>query len=84
MLIIRRRRGESIVIGDGIEIEILETAPGHVKIGIVAPKQVPVVRKEIQIAAEANRAAAEPVSSDALDNFVRTLNFPQRNPQAHR
>ena len=40
MLIVRRRRGESITIGDEIEIEILDISPTQVKVGIRAPKDV--------------------------------------------
>lgn len=58
MLIIRRRRGESIVIGEDIEIEILETSPTQVKLGISAPKEVIVLRSEIRVTRDVNRAAS--------------------------
>ncbi|MFN0100773.1 MAG: carbon storage regulator [Bryobacteraceae bacterium] len=58
MLIIRRRRGESIVIGEDIEIEILETSPTQVKLGISAPKEVTVLRSEIRVTRDVNRAAS--------------------------
>jgi carbon storage regulator len=63
VLIIRRRRGESIVIGENIEIEILETSPTQVKLGISAPKDVTVLRSEIRVTRDVNRAA----SSQAAD-----------------
>ena len=63
MLIIRRRRGESIVIGENIVIEILETSPTQVKLGIAAPKDVTVLRSEICVTRDVNRAA----SSQTLD-----------------
>jgi carbon storage regulator len=58
VLIIRRRRGESIVIGEEIEIEILETSPTQVKLGISAPKDVTVLRSEIRVTRDVNRAAS--------------------------
>jgi carbon storage regulator len=58
MLVIRRRAGESLLISDNIEIEILELGPTHVKLGIRAPRQIAVWRKEVQVTAEQNRAAA--------------------------
>lgn len=63
MLVLSRRRNESIILSDNIEIRILDITRHHVKIGIQAPRSVPVYRKEIydQIA-RANEAAA--VSSD--------------------
>ncbi|MGN0436012.1 MAG: carbon storage regulator CsrA [Wujia sp.] len=47
MLALSRKQGESIVIGNDIEITILEVKGDQVKVGIAAPKSVPVYRKEI-------------------------------------
>ena len=61
MLVITRRRGESIMIGDGIEIRILRAGREGVRIGVVAPSSLPVHRQEIyQQICDANRAAAAP------------------------
>lgn len=70
MLIIRRRRGESITVGDDVEIEILETSPTQVKLGIRAPKSVSVLRKEIIVTREQNRVAS---GSPAVDEKLNTL-----------
>jgi carbon storage regulator len=59
MLVISRRAGESLFIGDEIEIELLEISPSQVKLGIRAPRQVRVLRKEIRVTAEQNRAASQ-------------------------
>ena len=66
MLIIRRRRGESIVIGEDIEIEILETSPTQVKLGISAPKEVTVLRSEIRVTRDVNRAASTQTPDPAI------------------
>ena len=58
MLIIRRRAGESFRIGDDIEIEILETTGAQVKIGIRAPREVPVLRTEVYLTSLQNQNAA--------------------------
>jgi carbon storage regulator len=47
VLALTRKKGESIIIGDGIEVVVLSVAGEQVKLGIVAPKAVPVHRKEI-------------------------------------
>ncbi|NHM29964.1 carbon storage regulator CsrA [Neobacillus terrae] len=47
MLVLTRKNGESIKIGDDIEITIISTKNDQVKIGIKAPKKVEVYRKEI-------------------------------------
>ena len=61
MLILRRRAGESLLIGDDVEIEVLETGAWGVKVGIRAPKAVSILRKELQMTRTANCAAAQEV-----------------------
>lgn len=59
MLIIARRKGQRIKIGENIEVVVTEISRGEVRLGIIAPKQIPVMREEIQRAVvDANRAAA--------------------------
>jgi carbon storage regulator len=60
VLIITRRAGERIMVGDDIVIEIMEIVGNSVRVGIRAPRAVPVYREEIYTAVrEENRAAAE-------------------------
>ena len=60
MLIITRRAGERIMIGDEIAIEVMEIVGNSVRIGISAPRSVPVYREEIYTAVrDENRAAAD-------------------------
>jgi len=73
MLILRRRMGESVLLGDDIEIEVLEVAHGRVKLGIKAPPEVSVLRKEIQEAAAHNLAAARAVANGCLRRLMDTL-----------
>jgi len=47
MLIITRKIGESVMIGDDIEVTISKTVDGNIKLGINAPKEVTILRKEI-------------------------------------
>lgn len=60
MLVVKRKKGESILIGDNIEINIVSVDSGSVKISINAPKNITVLRKELykQVEAE-NRKAIE-------------------------
>ncbi len=57
MLVLSRKTGESILLGDNIEVKILESKDGRVKIGIEAPRDVSVVRKEVLGTIEANKEA---------------------------
>ncbi len=64
MLIITRRPGERIMLGDDVSIEIMEIVGSSVRVGVHAPKSVPIYREEIWSAVkEENKAAAtaEPV-----------------------
>lgn len=49
MLALTRKKGESLVINNNIEITILEIRGDQIKLGISAPKEVPVYRKEVFI-----------------------------------
>jgi carbon storage regulator len=49
MLVLTRKASQTIVIGDDIEITLLAVGAGHVRIGIEAPRDVPVYRKEIYV-----------------------------------
>ena len=60
MLILTRKKNESIVIGGNIEIQVISIEEGKVKIGINAPKEVEILRSEIiEKVEESNREAAE-------------------------
>lgn len=73
MLLVRRRAGESIRIGEDIEIQITEVTPTRVTLGIVAPREIPVVRSEVRLTREQNRAAAEAPDVDSLTLLARAL-----------
>ncbi len=67
MLILQRKEGESLLIGDEIEISILSVEAGRVRLAIEAPKSISILRSELKKAAEVNREAAdEEVSPLAL------------------
>jgi carbon storage regulator len=73
MLVIRRRAGESFLIGDDVEIEILEVGADHVKLGIAAPKEVSILRKEVHITRQQNEAAARALSPEQLAGLAGKL-----------
>ena len=63
MLVVRRREGESVLIGDDVEVVVLEAGANRVKLGIMAPREVLVFRKELELTREQNRVSA---NTDAL------------------
>lgn len=72
MLALTRKKNEAIVINNNIEITILEVKGEQVKIGISAPKEVPVYRKEVYLQIqESNKAAMTEGSLEALANLFK-------------
>ncbi len=83
MLILTRRAGESIVIGDDIVITIVEAGRDHVRVGIDAPRDITVHRQEVyaEIAREneAARAAETGVKVTATPVSAASLRRPKRS-----
>jgi carbon storage regulator len=73
VLIIRRREGQSIVIGPDVEIQVIAVGPTQVKLGIVAPDAVTVLRKEVSATRQQNLDAAHSVASDRLAALFQRL-----------
>lgn len=70
MLALSRKKDEAIVINNDIEVTIIEIKGDQVKIGISAPKSVPVYRKEVYVQIqEANKASADMEAFNALKNL---------------
>lgn len=69
MLVITRKQGESLLIGDDIEITILKVGDGSIKIGIEAPKDKVILRKEVyeNVKKENNDAIAN------IDDILKLL-----------
>lgn len=73
MLALSRKINESIMIGNSVEVTVLEIKGEQVKIGISAPKAVPVYRKEIYLQIqEANKGAvADEVNIDLINELLK-------------
>lgn len=68
MLILTRRPGERVVIGDDVTVMVMEVTGQTVRLGIAAPKELPIYREEIWLAIHAEQA----VASDALPSDVQS------------
>lgn len=77
MLMMSRRQGEVILIGDDIEIVIAHIGRSRVKVGIQAPRTTQVVAREIKLVGEENRAAAAAAGAESAE---KVLKFLQRAP----
>ncbi len=71
MLALSRKKNEALVINNNIEIVVLEVKGEQVKLGISAPKEVPVYRKEVYVQIqEANTMATNADGMEALKNLL--------------
>ena len=71
MLALTRKKGESLVINNNIEITVLDVRGDQIKIGISAPKDVPVYRKEVYIQIQKeNEEAAHVDGVEMLKNLM--------------
>jgi len=73
VLMIRRRCGESILLGDNIEVHVLEVIGNRVKLGISAPRDVLVLRNELRQTEEFNREASQSVPPVHLVSLATVL-----------
>ncbi|MCU0256697.1 MAG: carbon storage regulator CsrA [Vicinamibacterales bacterium] len=82
MLVFTRKRNETIMIGDGIEVRVLRIGKDGVRLGITAPASVPVHRREVydQIREENQRAARAP--APAAGTLGARVKLPAAAPAA--
>lgn len=66
MLILRRKKNESLLIGDNIRITIVECAGDGVRLAIDAPKQISILREELSEAEQSNKTALVPDVNSVL------------------
>ena len=79
MLVLTRKRNQSIVVNDNIEVTIIDIQGDQVRVGINAPKDVKVFRKEVYVEMmEENQRAAE-VQMQALDILKTAIVFYEEN-----
>lgn len=73
MLVMWRRAGESLLVGDNIDVEVLEVRPHRVKLGLTVPESIAIVRKETKLTQEENVAAAISMDRGSVDELLNRL-----------
>ncbi len=68
MLVLSRQKDESIIIGDDVEITIVDVRGDKVRLGITAPKSIPVHRREVYEAIQREKAAKAKASDKSPDS----------------
>lgn len=76
MLVLTRKSNQSIMIGDDIEISVLAIMGEKVRIGIQAPREVPVFREEVYLEIQQDRAGEREGSREEVDAALRDLGQP--------
>ncbi len=80
MLVLTRKSGQSIMIGDDIEVSVLAVSKDKIRIGITAPKSVPVFRKEVWLSIKdeegtgADGPSVEGADADKSDSGAASRN----------
>lgn len=71
MLALSRKKNESIIIDNNIEVTVLDIKGDQIKLGISAPKSVPVYRKEVYVQIkDANKEASRSDGAEILKDFL--------------
>jgi carbon storage regulator len=73
VLVLTRKPNESIMIGDQIELSVLSVSGEKVRIGIEAPRDIPVFRKEVWLAIREEEVAADPSARAEVDESLKRL-----------
>jgi carbon storage regulator len=84
MLVLARRTNESIIINDNVEIVVIEIRRDQVKIGVRAPKEVPVYRKEVYEEIQAENIQAASAGATSLDGLSDILARKKKPPTGNQ
>ena len=76
MLVLTRKSNQSIMIGDDIEVSVLAIMGEKVRIGIQAPRDVPVFRKEVYLEIQQERVSTSKGARSDVDEALRGLSKP--------
>lgn len=73
MLVLTRKTNQSIMIGDDVEITVLAVSRDKIRLGISAPKDVPVFRKEVYLAIKGESAGADGDAREKAEEVLDSL-----------
>ena len=77
MLVLTRKTNQSIMIGDDVEVSVLAVSRDKIRLGITAPRDVPVFRKEVYLSIKDEQVAASRGASNAVDEALDDLSNDQ-------
>src|SRR6185369_14199906 len=80
MLVLTRKSNQSIMIGDDIEVSVLSIMGEKVRIGIQAPRDIPVFRKEVYLEIQQENVAAGASARAEVDDALKKLSSKDKGP----
>lgn len=72
MLILQRKKGESLSINNNITLTVIDAGTDWVKLAVDAPKEIPILRSELKEAADENKKAAKAAPKEILEKLINT------------
>jgi carbon storage regulator len=73
MLVLTRKTNQSIMIGDDVEVTVLAVSRDKIRLGISAPREVPVFRKEVYLSIKGEQMSSDGDARDAVDGALGVL-----------
>jgi carbon storage regulator len=73
MLVLTRKTNQSIMIGDDVEVTVLAVSRDKIRLGITAPRDVPVFRKEVYLSIKGEQASADDDARETADAGLDAL-----------
>jgi carbon storage regulator len=73
VLVLTRKTNQSIMIGDAVEISVLSVSRDKIRLGITAPRDVPVFRKEVYLSIQEEQVSAEEGATKQVDKALDDL-----------
>ncbi|MDX6580939.1 MAG: carbon storage regulator [Solirubrobacterales bacterium] len=73
MLVLTRKTNQSIMIGDDVEVTVLAVSRDKIRLGITAPREVPVFRKEVYISIQGEKAKDDGKVGEAVGEALDEL-----------
>jgi carbon storage regulator len=73
MLVLTRKTNQSIMIGDDVEVSVLSVSRDKIRLGITAPRDVPVFRKEVYLSIKGDDGGGDARDRDAVEDALDEL-----------
>jgi carbon storage regulator len=75
MLVLTRKTNQSIMIGDDVEVSVLAVSRDKIRLGITAPREVPVFRKEVYLSIKEEQLSADGGANERVEKALDELSI---------